>query len=87
MFMPLTEEQLNQLPQTTGKRIIRFMGRTNPLQARSGKSVNLTTGYTAGGNVINQYVYWDRPTEFVDMALGFLRQNNPGTTFTVIDSE
>lgn len=87
-LMPLTEEQLNQLPQTPGKRIVRFMAVTDPLKPKhSLKSVNLCTGYVYGGNVIHQIVYWDRPTEFIDMALGFLRKNNPGVTIKVIDSE
>lgn len=81
---PLTEEQLNQLPQTTGNRIVRFMARVDPLQPRRPESVNICTGITEGGNIINQYVYWDRPTEYVAMVLEFLRQNNPGTTINVI---
>lgn len=84
---PLNEEQLDQLPQDDGDRIVRFMARVNPLQPRRPESVNIYTGITEGGNVIYQCVYWDRPTVFVDMVLGFLRQNNPGMTFNVIDSE
>lgn len=84
---PLNEVQLGQLPQDKGDRIVRFMARVNPLQPKRPESVNICTGITEGGNVINQYVYWSRPTVFVDMVVGFLRQNNPGMTFNVIDSE
>ena len=85
---PLTHEQLKVLPQHAGLRIVRFMVVTNPLKPKTSlKSVNITTGITEGGNVINQYVYWSRPTGFVDLVLGFLRHNNPDLTFKVIDSE
>ena len=85
---PLTEAQLRLLPQDKGDRIVRFMVVTNPLKPKTSlESVNICTGITEGGNVINQYVYWSRPTGFVDLVLGFLRENNPDRTFKVIDSE
>ena len=85
---PLTEQQLRLLPQEKGGRIVRFMAVTNPLKPKTSlESVNICTGITEGGNVIHQYVYWSRPTGFVDLVLGFLRENNPGQTFKVIDSE
>jgi len=78
-IIPLNEKQLASLSQDTGidenARPVRFM-------AIKG-SVNICTGYIFYGNIINQIVYWDRPSKFIDMVLKFLQENNPNITITV----
>ena len=81
MVLPLNEVQLKALPQDIDQsaRPVRFMCRR--------KSVNLTTGYLTGGNVMYQDVYWDRPQSFINLALDFLRENNPNEEFSLIYSD
>ena len=80
-IVPLNEKQLNELPQNIeiGAKPFRIMCR--------GKSVNICTGHRVGGNVIYQMFYWDRPKEFVDMVVEFLKDNNPSEKFRVQRSE
>ena len=81
IVLPLNEEQLKMLPQDTDRnaRPVRFMCRR--------KSVNLCTGHLTGGNVMYQMVYWDRPESFINLALDFLRENNPNEDFSLIYSD
>lgn len=72
---PLNEHQLKKLPQ-------HLEPSTNPTRImHNRKSVDITSGLLHGGNVMYQIVYWDRPKEFFDMVLDFLKENNPGATF------
>jgi len=79
-IFPLNDEQLDSLSQTTDRHNppVRFLA--------DGCNVNICTGVcmTKGTNVIYQLVYWDRPKEFVNKVLKFLRENNPGVTFKVV---
>lgn len=81
MILPLNDNQLAELPKDFDweAKTVRFMC--------EGKSVNICTGDMIGGNIIHQYVYWDRPNEFVRLVLKGLRENNPGKAFRSVRGE
>ena len=78
-ILPLNEVQLEQLSQEWDEtnKPVRFLA--------DGRCVNIVTGHAMpkGSKIINHYVYWDRPKDWIDMVLGFLRENNPKATFRI----
>lgn len=81
MLTPLGSEQLETLPQGTSNK-------HKPARIMcEGKSVNITSGDQIGGNVIYQYVYWDRPPEFLRLVIKMLGENNSGKRFRIAYSE
>ena len=78
-IVPLNEEQLKQLPQEMDHYAdpVRFLA--------NGQGLNLVTGDLSSkhSNVIYHTIYWERTTEFIEMALRFLQKNNPDVTFQI----
>jgi len=79
VILPLNEVQLGQLPTN-------WDGANKPVRFLADEQcVNIVTGYAVSKelNIIDHYMYWDRPKGWIDMVLGFLRKNNPKVTFKV----
>ena len=78
-ILPLNEKQLEQLDQHPEPNAEPFRVLAN------GQAVNIATGLCSskGSNIIYHPVYWERPKEFIEQVLEFLKENNPTIKFRI----
>lgn len=81
MIKPLKREQIDEISKERDRKAkpVRFM--------IDRLSVNILTGQQRGGNILNQYVYFDLKPNEVRQIKAFLKENNPEKKVKIIYSK